>query len=470
LSISMLKNIDIRTLQSRRDFRKTLFHLAIPIFLETFLRMMLVNVNVLMLSKLSDQIVGAVGVANQIINFAIMLYAAVAFGVAVIISQNLGAGNKKVAMDTSNIAIIISIVFGIILGFSLILSGSFLLTMMRVPTEMMGPGVKYLQIVGGASVFQSGIGVLSAISRNYRFTRIPMAMTLGMNILNVIGNMVVIYRPFNLPEYGIVGIGVSTAISQGLTFFVMLILIYSHDGMNLKFSIPKPFPWKTIKKIISIGIPGGGDSLFYTLMMIMVTFFITGIGSSALTAFVYLSSLISFIQITGFSIGQATMIQTGHLVGAEKNNEAILFARRSYFLALSINSSICLLFFLISKHLMAIFTDDPVIIAIGVSVFVVDLFVEPMRPFSLVIGSSLRATGDVVWPVIASAISLWGICVPLAWLFSTELHFGLPGIYAAFAIDEFVRGGLMVLRWRSGIWKKKRVVETPATLINEADL
>jgi len=442
-----------------REQRKVLLHLAMPIFLETFLRMLLGNVNVFMLSKLSDQVVGAVGVANQVINFVLMFYATIAFGTAILISQNLGAGRRQVAMETANVSILLAGISGLAIGLPLAVLAPELLSLMRVPDEMMDSGVRYMQIVGCASVFQSLIGVMSAIARNYRYARIPMIITLGMNALNLAGNCVVVFRPFGLPEFGVAGIGVSTAISQGVAAIVMFSMLYSHREMNLRFTIPKAFPWHTVRRILAIGLPGGGDSLFYSLMMIMTTFFITGMGPDALTASVYLSSLIAFVQIMGFSVGQATMIHVGHLVGAGEDRLAYRFCMRSHWVAMVLNFSVCFTFFLFARPLLGIFTDNPSIIAIGVSVFLVDLFLEPGRPWNMVIGTALRGTGDVVWAVVISILSLCCVCVPLAWLFGVRLQFGLPGIYAAYAIDEYVRGGLMYVRWRSGAWKRKRVVE-----------
>ncbi len=447
-----------------REQRKVLLHLALPIFMETFLRMLLGNVNVFMMSKLSDQVVGAVGVANQVINFVLMIYATLAFGTAILISQNLGAGRKRVAMETANVSILMAGIAGIAVGLPLAALAPQLLSLMKVPAVMLDAGVRYMQIVGCASLFQSLIGVMSAIARNYRYARIPMIITLGMNILNLLGNCIVVYRPFGMPEYGVAGIGVSTAISQGVAAIVMFLLLYSHREMNLKFCIPKPFPWDLFRRILAIGLPGGGDSLFYSLMMIMTTFFITGMGPDALTASVYLSSLIAFVQVLGFSVGQATMIHVGHLVGAGEDRKAHRFCMRSHWVAMALNFTVCVLFVLCSRSLMGIFTDNPDIIAIGASVFLVDLFLEPGRPWNMVIGTALRGTGDVVWAVIVSILSLWCVCVPLAWLFGVVLHFGLPGVYAAYAVDEYVRGGLMFLRWRSGAWKKKRVVDTAIPL------
>lgn len=449
---------------SWRDQRRVLFHLGLPIFLETFLRMLINNVNVFMISKLSDQTVGAVGVANQILNFLLMVYACIAFGTAILISQNLGAGRRPVAMASANTAIVLSAVSGLSLGLLLIPAAPFLLTQLRVPPQMMDAAVAYLRIVGAASVFQALIGTMSAISRNYRYARIPMIITLGMNGLNLAGNVLVVYRPFGMPDYGVVGIAVSTVISQGLAAVVMFLLLFSHREMNLRFSIPRPFPFHTVGRILSIGLPGGGDSLFYSLMMIATTYIITGIGPDALTASVYLSSLISFVQVLGFSVGQATMIQVGHLVGAGKDAQAYRFSMRSHWLAMSLNGTVCVVFFLLSRQLMGIFTDNPAIIAIGASVFLVDLVLEPGRPWNMVVATALRASGDVVWPVIVSIASLWGVCVPLAWLLGSVLGLGLPGVYLAYAADEYVRGLLMFFRWRSGVWRKKRVVEVPDVL------
>lgn len=442
--------------------RRILFHLGMPIFLETFLRMLINNVNVFMISKLSDQTVGAVGVANQVLNFLLMVYACIAFGTAVLISQNLGAGRRQVAMESANTAIVVSAVFGLGLGLLLLPFAPLLLARLRVPDGMMEAAVAYLRIVGAASVFQALIGTMSAISRNYRYARIPMLITLGMNGLNLAGNVMVVYRPFGLPDFGVVGIAVSAAVSQALAAVVMFGLLYAHREMNLRFSIPRPFPCRTAGRILAIGIPGGGDSLFYSLMMIATTYIITGIGPDALTASVYLSSLISFVQVLGFSVGQATMIQVGHLVGAGKDALAYRFSMRSHWLAMGLNGTVCVVFCLLSRQLMGIFTDNPSIMAIGVSVFLVDLFLEPGRPWNMVVATALRASGDVVWPVFVSILSLWGVCVPLAWLLGAVMGFGLPGVYAAYAADEYVRGLLMFFRWRSGVWRRNRVVEAPA--------
>ena len=73
----------------------TVAALTWPIFIEMLFRIMLGNIDTIMLSKYSDNAVAAVGVVNQINNILIMLYWVVSTGTAVLVSQHLGAKMKR---------------------------------------------------------------------------------------------------------------------------------------------------------------------------------------------------------------------------------------------------------------------------------------------------------------------------------------------------------------------------------------
>ena len=76
--------------------------------------------------------------------------------------------------------------------------------------------------------------------------------------------------------------------------------------------------------------------------------------------------------------------------------------------------------------------------------------VEPLeRGYGITLGNSLRAAGDVRYPVIISIFSMWGIGTALAWFFAIPLNLGLPGIFAAFFLDEVVRVFLLWRRWKN---------------------
>ena len=73
----------------------------------------------------------------------------------------------------------------------------------------------------------------------------------------------------------------------------------------------------------------------------------------------------------------------------------------------------------------------------------------------MVIINSLRAAGDTKYPAYMAIISMWGIGLPIAYIFGIQLELGLAGIWFSFIADEWVRGIMMYRRWRSKIWLQK---------------
>jgi len=109
---------------------------------------------------------------------------------------------------------------------------------------------------------------------------------------------------------------------------------------------------------------------------------------------------------------------------------------------------------LCAPYAIRCFTDNPTIIAAAVVLLRIAIIQEPGRVFNLVVINSLRATGDVYFPIQMAVLSMWFIWVPLAYLLGIKLGWGLPGVWIAMTIDEWTRGVLMQRRWRSRKWVK----------------
>lgn len=74
-------------------------------------------------------------------------------------------------------------------------------------------------------------------------------------------------------------------------------------------------------------------------------------------------------------------------------------------------------------------------------------------------GSTLRATGDVVYPFVVGVIFQWSVAVGVSYVIGIPLGYGLIGMWVGFALDENIRGVILVRRWRSGKWRKKGFVK-----------
>lgn len=95
--------------------------------------MLMGNADTLMLSQYSDNSVAAVGVANQILNILIVMFGFIATGTIVLITQNVGAGNSRSALEISQVSIAANLVLGLIIGAAVIAFSENMLMMMNIP-------------------------------------------------------------------------------------------------------------------------------------------------------------------------------------------------------------------------------------------------------------------------------------------------------------------------------------------------
>jgi putative MATE family efflux protein len=433
----------------------TLFALTWPIFIEILLHMLMGNADTLMLSQYSDNSVAAVGVSNQVISVVIVMFGFIATGTAIIVAQHLGADDEKQANEVATTSLSVNFLFAAVLSIVLFLFSEQILSVMGLPDELMAEALSYMKIVGGFAFIQALFMTASAIVRSHGFTKDTMYVTIGMNVLNVIGNYLFIFGPFGIPVLGVQGVAISTVISRLLGFIVVLLILQKRVKGSLSIQALFTFPIHHIKNLLKIGIPSAGEHLSYNTSQMLITYYIATLGTVALTTKVYTQNIMMFIFLFAVAIGQGTQILIGHLAGAKQFEEAYNRCLKSLKIAIIISLSIAIIFYSLSDMLFGLFTSNREIIDVGKQLIFLTIILEPGRAFNLVVINSLRATGDVKFPVYMGIASMWGLSVPIAYFLGIYLGYGLVGIWIAFIIDEWFRGIIMLFRWRSRVWENK---------------
>ncbi|MEA3322213.1 MAG: MATE family efflux transporter [Bacillota bacterium] len=441
----------------------TLFALTWPIFIEVLLHMLMGNADILMLSQYSDDSVAAVGVANQILFMLIVMFGFIATGTTILVAQYLGSKKRELAAEVTVVSIGANLIFSVAISILVFLFSSKLLLLMDLPPELLSEADSYLKMVGIFSFVQALVITMGATIRSYGFTRDAMYVTIGMNIINVIGNYLFIFGPFGIPVLGVDGVALSTVTSRALGLIVITVLLFKRIEEPLPFKKMFSLPVSHLKNLLKIGIPSAGEHLSYNTSQIVITYFIVMIGTEALTTKVYAQSLMMFIFLFSVAISQGTQIMIGHQIGAGKVEEAYKRCLNSLRLAIliSILTAIPIAFF--SDTLLGFFTDNPDIITLGGTLILFTVILEPGRSFNLVVINALRAAGDVRFPVYIGILSMWGVSVTVSYLLGIHFGLGLVGVWIAMILDEWLRGIIMLYRWRSRIWVNKSFVHEKAS-------
>lgn len=445
-------------INAKEERNLTLVRLTWPIFVEILLRMLLGNVDTIMLSRYSENAVAAVGAANQILSMVLIIYSVVATGATIIISQYMGAGQREKADATAVNALLMNGILGLLMSLVLIIFSTQILEMINLPKELMDDGTEYLRIAGGFSFLQALLSASSAILRSHGDTRTAMIVALGMNIVNVSGNSLVLYGLFGIPVLGVTGVAISTSISQALGAIVVLTVIVKKMKIHISLRELLSCNKEIVSGILKIGIPSAGEVFAYQISQLVITYIITLMGTEALTTRVIAFNIMWFIMISGLSLGQSTQILVGHKVGAGENDQAYKICLRSLRLGSFIAFATSVILLLFNRQFFSLFTQNPDIISTGGALLALAILLEPGRVFNLVIMNSSKAAGDVRFPVILSMVSPWGIAVPISYVLGIYFGMGLIGVWIAYITDEWLRGIIMFFRWRSRVWENKSVV------------
>lgn len=437
----------------------TLFALSWPIFIEILMNRLMGTVDTFMLSHYSDHAVAAVGFSNQLIMMIIMLCSMVTIGTTILVSRYLGAKEYKNASEVARVSISLNFLFGLFVSVILIVFASDFLRLMGLPEELMEYASIYLIIIGGSTFIQSLMLTASAVIKSHGFTKQVMYVITGVNILNIIGNYLFIYGPFGIPVLGVKGVAIATVGSRLVGVIILFVILIKWAGEKIPFSKLFIFPKRHVKDLLKIGVPSSVDSTAWNLQMVVITIFIAMIGTVALTTNIYTTNFRTFITVFSGSIGQGTLIILSRKIGAMKFDEAYKQSMRIYKIAALVALGVAGLFYILSKPLLRIFTDNPDIITLGSTILLLTLLLEPGRAFNLVFNNSLKAAGDINYPVMVGILGMWLISVPIAYILGIHFGLGLIGVWIGFVVDEWVRGLILIRRWRSRVWESKAIDE-----------
>lgn len=440
---------------SSLTLKKQLLHLSGPIFFETLLIILLGTVDIVMLSRHSDQTVAAVGVVNQLLNMVFIVFGVTTLGTSVLCSQYLGAEQKKNVTQTIGISLLFNAFLGVVISAILFFQGRWLLQLMDLSPELIREGLPYMKIVGGFAFIQSIALTLSAILRSHNMADYPMKVTLLINIINIFGNYTLIFGKFGAPALGVTGAALSTSSCRVISMTLLFIILLRKVTHHFPKSYFRPFPIDKLKNLLTIGLPAAGEQVSYNLSQVVVTYFTILIGTTALTTRTYAMNIVMFTYLFAIAIGQGGAICIGHLVGAEKQNAAYILQR--YCMKWSVFISFCMAVITAASGyaIFSFLTPNPEIIKLGVLILCIDIILEVGRAVNILSVNVLNAVGDVKYPFVTGVIVMWGIATLFSYLFGISFGWGLAGMWFAFLLDECIRALIFVKRWNSRKWEGK---------------
>ena len=432
--------------------------LSVPIFIELFLQMLLGNVDQFMLSHYAETAVAAVANANQIINMILFLLIVMSTATTILIAQYLGARRPDKIDEVYTISIAFHTLFSIIAGGGVIVFHETLCQLLGVPPEILKETSLYMNIVA-ASIPITGIyTTYVAVFRGHSLPRIAMWIALVMNVVHIILNYALIYGWGPIPSMGVLGVSLSTVISKALG---LGLIIWCHQSLlsaRLKVEYLRPFRWETLRQLLFISVPSGGETLSYQLSQTVIMKMVNLMGLVVITTKVYVYIIATFCYMYTIALANAAQIVVGFLIGAKREDEVSRRVWLTTAVGISIGVGLSTIFYFACEPVMRLVTDNQEIIDLAKSVLFIEIFLEIGRGANIVLVQCLQAAGDIRIPVFVGVFGMWMFAVTLSYYFGIVLGWGLVGVWIAMAIDEIIRAMIFVWRWQSNKWRGRSLI------------
>ncbi|RKP51672.1 MATE family efflux transporter [Cohnella endophytica] len=439
----------------KTDNKFGLWALAWPIFLEVFLQMLLGTVDTIMVSRISDDAVAVVGLSGQLFSALTTLFMTVASGAGILVAQKIGS---KLAEDARTIAIMgltSCAVIGLAMSAILFTFPHQLAGMLNVSDELLPLWDTYVRYVGGGMFLGAMMAALGTAIRNTGNTRAPMYTGIAMNILHIFLNYVLIFGAWGFPKWGLFGVTVSDNVCRLVAVIVLFYVFMNSFERRIGFADLRTFSLRLYKDILRIGWPLGVNMSGWVFSQLAIYSFIAMLGAKELAARTYMNSMESFCFMLGYAVALAIQIRIAHLFGASKTREAYRESFRALYIGLALVTANALLLFLLGNYFMRVFTSDPEILAIGKSLLALNLLLQPAKMLNMGMNNALSAVGDTRYPMVVALVSMTLIATGCSYALGIEAGWGLVAIYSCMITDEYVRGLLVLFRWRGQKYLRK---------------
>ncbi|MEO6395755.1 MAG: MATE family efflux transporter [Devosia sp.] len=408
----------------------------LPLMLANILQSLSGTIN----SIFIGQLLGVEALAATATFFPVMILlisfiVGLASGSTVLIGQAFGAKNIEKVKQVAGTTIIAAFILGLVVALIGIFFTEPLMRLLGAPANVLQQSVSYGRIIligmPGFFVFL----IVTSVLRGVGDTTTPLISLLISIAIGLIVTPALILGWGGLPRIGVD----AAAVAFIAGFLVVLVFLFfflrarksplAPDAeliRDLRLDLP------LLGKILRIGVPAAVQMVISSLAAIVVVGIVNRFGSNATAAYGAVGQVLSYVQFPAMSIMIATSIFGSQAIGAGQNASLPAIVRTAMITNLFLTGGLVLIAYIFSEHLVSLFVTSPEVIEITETLLHIVLWSVVMFGFAGVLSGMMRASGDVLVPMLLGLGTILLVETPLALYLSTT-PLGLRGIWIAYA-------------------------------------
>ncbi|MCW6107207.1 MATE family efflux transporter [Clostridium sporogenes] len=406
---------------------KTVLSLALPAVGEMILYMMIWVLDTMMVGQYGGQIaVSTVGLSSEIIYTFTNIFIAVglSIGITSIVARSYGSKDLHLAEEYASIGLFIGILIAFCIAITLFIFPKAILRLANAKEDVLTNGTIYMKIVSLGIFFSMLTSLMNSIVRGYGNTKIPLCISILINIVNLTLDYGLIFGKLGFPELGIRGAAIATSIANLSGFMFGIYYLFTKSKIKPKIKYIKNINISRLKYLIGLSIPSSLQEASLSLSKLINTFMIMHLGTVAFASnqIALTVESISFMPGWGFAVAATTL--TGHKVGEKSIKKAKEYSHTCTLLGICIMGITGLIFLIFPSFIIRLFiirlfitSSEKQVIDLGSRCLMIASLEQIPMAISMILGGSLKGFGDTKTPFLVSFVSSWLLRLPLMFYF-----------------------------------------------------
>ena len=436
--------------------------LALPTMLEQFLATAVQYIDTAMVGTLGTHATAAVGATttvNWLINGTV---SAIGVGFLSYISKACGAGDRDRAKRAAAQAVLVTLIVGI--GFTVLA----LALSTRVPVWMRAdPSIQelasqYFFVMYTPMLARSAILLFGNLFRAVGDSKTPMRVGLMVNLINVAGNLLLIYPTrvwHGLTLYGagwgVVGAAAASAAAYFVGGIVITVALWRHPRIS-----PRGFSLKPesaiLRPCLQVALPNALQRFATSLGYVAFAAMVNSLGETATAAHTIANTVESAFYVPGYGMQMAAATLAGNALGAGEHKRINHLAGMLLTLEVAMMVVSGGLLFLFAPNMMGLFSADAAVIALGAVVLRMVAVSEPFYGVSIILEGMMQGMGQTMLPFVIGVTGMWGVRIVGTFLCTQIFGMGLISAWACMIAHNLLIFVLFTACYRTGRWKPKK--------------
>ena len=437
------------------SFVRTMLSIAVPVTLQNLLFSSFTLVDTVMIGRLGDTPLAAVGMAGKWSWFLSIVFFGCTSGAGVFMAQYFGAGNTKGIRRTYGLMTILTLAASILFALAALIAPKAIVSLFTDDQEAVRIGAQYLRIIALSYPFQALARSGGMLLQSTQRVMIPFIGAACSVVTNVVLNALLIFGLCGFPALGVEGAAIASAIAAVVNMAVIYAAGYRQNTMlrtpvSDMLDIRRDF----VKEYVRIGAPTMFNETTWSLSILIYSAIFGHMSTEGYAAVTVVKSIEDLMCVAIFGLGSSCAVMIGSMIGRGEIDKAKYCARMHLILVVGLSLVIGAAVLAARHPIISLFgvsgavrADAAVILAI----YALEMWLRNI-PYLLVVGI-FRAGGDTKYALIVDFAAAYLVGIPLTALAGLVLHWSLPVTYLImYLVEDVLKVFLYGAHYRSGKW------------------